>query len=1793
MQKILLLFLGIFSIINIAIGQHLDYDHSSKWFLGINTGATWSCTDVKNETNAGWGLTLGRSYNWNYGNRVSFDIRARYLQGNWYGQDYDTTNLSNYMGNSLTYFKDSGNMVVNNFDSDVHRLALELVLHANRLVDRTKFDPYIFGGIGVTWKRTWGDLGTDTNFYNYPGLLSGGSLENSIPATLDGVYESILDGSTIDKYTAKWMPSLGIGLGYQVGPRFSIGIEHKTTFTGTDNFDGFESTAIRSKNDWYHYTSGYLQFRFKGHEKQPKEDNTNSNNNINNFTTNCEVPTIVIKDKVINTTQNSFNLIAQTTQINNQNQISITAENGNPLVFSFNNSSRQITSLLSLKPGLNTFIIRVQNECGSATQTLQITYNDCKTPIVTLTSPLGNQTQTVQQSTLTISALIENANSTGIILWINGIQYNSFLFNPTNHVLQSNITLQPGKNTIKIEASNPCGSSFAAGEIIYDNCITPQMNLISPSASGTTVSNASQKVSIVTLGFFQKTDFNILINGQGVSNYTWVNNLLEFSVNLNPGNNTITVNGTNRCGSESIVLSINYQQCQAPVISLLNPSIPNNTLTNPNYRFKFKVQSQSTISLLVNNQSVTNFTFNATTGIGEYPMVLLPGNNSITLTATNSCGVDIETLSLFYDNCISPTVQIGSLGGITNNATYTFSANCTNLTNSQGVQLTLNGITIPFTFINGQITSITNLNPGANIFSIKVTNACGTQTKTLNINYDNCIAPQVNLIQPVASGITVNQTNYTVQCNVSQITNPTGITFKLNGIAKPFQLSNGVLTASVNLVSGINNFIITAINSCGSDSESFTITYNQCMVPSVVLNNPNQLNTTSSQSTFNISSSVLNCTSLSQINILQNGVNVPFTFTNGLIGLTASLTPGNNLFQITATNTCGKDVAIFTIFYDNCIAPSLSLQSPNPIPVNVTNSSLSFSASTQNITNSNQISLMVNGNASPFQFSNSTINATIQLQSGANAIVLTATNSCGNDIKSTIINYQPCKSPTVNIIAPATSGLTVNTDNYSFSANVENITSSSEVSITLNGSQVNNFQLNNSTISAPLTLSNGLNTVVIRVNNGCGTDQQICTINYSNCNSPSVIISNSNGTTVTNSSYTFSASIQNMNSSQGISLMVNGQITPFNFSNNLLTANCTLNPGMNTLLISVTNACGTDTKSIQTNYLNCTIPVVTISNNSGTTQTNQVFNLMANVQNVNTQQISLQLNGTPISNFNLNGNSLTANLTLQAGLNQITITVQNACGMDNANTSVTYDNCIQPSIQISNTNNETVTQGLYNFSANVSNMPTIQGIQLKINGNIVSNFNYTNGQISATLSLADNDNIIELSVVNSCGQDLETLSVYYDHCVPPTITVTSSLQSSDGNYIYMATLTNVDNTEGFLLTLNGVPQTYQVVNGVLSSNTILTQGANTFVLQISNNCGTDSETSIVNFSSCVTPNIQINTPLSSGSSTANSSVQLLVDFIGYDANTIVQITKNGNLVSGYSINNGSIQQTVNLSYGQTTFVISASNACGTDTETYIINRCKAPTLAMIAPNITNTNVSLSSYLITIDAQNATSIQQISLSQNGSLVQSIALNGSILTAPITLQPGTNNFIVNVATDCGSDQLSFQINYVVSNPNNNGGSIVPNNQGEGFGNGNNGNTNTTGGNHSPSNPSGGNKPNPNSGGNTQIQQPTQPAPTHTNKPNPTTPTNTGGNTNATQAKPTTITNPNPTPQAPTKVDTTKTTKPTTTTSKPAPTNNPQKPAQPVPNPTKTNEPPSAPKGSNEKEGTQTNNGKGGGK
>ena len=721
MKNIFLLCSALCFIFNLS-AQKVDYDNTSKSFMGFNLGATWNSTDVKYKLGAGWGITAGRSFNYNYGKIVSFDIRARYLSGNWYGQDTSISSLADYSDTALSAYQSQGG-IIHNFKSKTRRLALELAVHLNGLTAKTGLDPYVFGGIGLTFNQTYGNLLQSDNLsiYQYPTALN----------ELDDTDETVLDGYQANKYEVNIMPSLGFGLGYAIKKRTIIGIEHKTTFTQKDIFDGLSSSTASPKNDLYHYTSLYIQFRLN---TSPRE-RTPPSQTVINPPVSCPEPIIRFSTSSSGSVSTSpqFTINATITNVTGMSNISLLNSSNNMIPFSYSSFSNQLSSNVTLTPGMNTFTLTANNDCGVVQKTITIQYKDCIDPSLTFINPSSERTIILVPS-FTFSATINGLQSTqGILVYQNGALLNNISYNPTTHILQSNVTLQPGQNTFTVSLTNNCGSTSSSTSVTYENCIKPKIT------------------------------------------------------STNPLTNTVV---------------------SLPALRLKA------TIDN--------ITSKENIEVNLNGRQVSSITFNPTTKTADISLQLSSGTNTIIISANNNCGSDSETISINLNDCIAPIVSINGSSFTVSSAAYSLLASVVNMPSNAGITVTLNGAPQIFTFSNGQLISNINLQAGENKLIVSAVRNCGTDSKTIIINLDDCIVPIVTIN---ARNFTVSAAAYSLSASIVNMPSNAGITVTLNGAPQSFTFSNGQLISNINLQVGENKLIVSAVRNCGTDSKTITIIY--------------------------------------------------------------------------------------------------------------------------------------------------------------------------------------------------------------------------------------------------------------------------------------------------------------------------------------------------------------------------------------------------------------------------------------------------------------------------------------------------------------------------------------------------------------------------------------------------------------------------------------------------------------------------------------------------------------------------------------------------------------------------------------------------------------------------------------------------------------------------------------------------------------------------------------------------------------------------------------------------------
>ena len=833
-----------------AFGQRLEYERSSNWFFGLNAGATWNTTDVQNKTYAGWGFLLGRSFNYDYGRRISYDLRLRYLRGKWYGQDADSTNLDHlgvdYNG-ALSQYKDGLGYTVNNYEANVHELGLELAIHFNRFRDRTGWDPYIFGGANIVWNETYGDLVQQSGFLAGDTTYAYNEIDMNKPAielALDENYETALDGTSPSRYNVNFMPSLGIGIGYDFGPRFQMGVEHKTTFALKDDFDGYVDAEPNwgfLENDVYHYTSAFLRWRFRGGEGHTRPVRPQPNNPTTSGIANapCQRPDVRVTRPLQRTeTVQAINYVykAEVRYVQSRNQIVMRVNGIETTNFLYNPQTHQLESYLYLQPGNNTIEVTGRNTCGTDTETSTLIYNDCIDPVVYFENVCSSTfTAQVDQRSYSVQAQISNATS--VEFTVNGVRSTNFTFNNVTGVFRSNILLNEGQNTIRITAISGCGTDTGTSVVTYTNCPDPIVNFSNGNNGFVSVSQANFDLNAYIYNVSNQNNISVRLNGSNRNfSFNASTNLLSASLVLNPGQNKIVITATTSCGTDTETLTVDYTPCLNPTIQLVQPSGQSSTTTNGTQVIQatmFNVANVSQIQLFVNGNLQQGGSYNPVTKLFEANVALNSGFNTIQITVLNDCGSDTETISVNYNPCSAPDVQMilpAASGGLTSSPSQLVQAMVFNVSNTSEIQTYVNGALQnggTYNNANGLYQNNVALTLGVNTIQVVATNGCGSDVQTVTITYRACEAPQITITSPTTNPFFTNAANLNISAMIGSVSNTSQVQVTVNGVVDAsgatYNSASITYTNNVSLNAGNNAIVITATNNCGTVTKQINV----------------------------------------------------------------------------------------------------------------------------------------------------------------------------------------------------------------------------------------------------------------------------------------------------------------------------------------------------------------------------------------------------------------------------------------------------------------------------------------------------------------------------------------------------------------------------------------------------------------------------------------------------------------------------------------------------------------------------------------------------------------------------------------------------------------------------------------------------------------------------------------------------------------------------------------------------------------------------------------------------------
>jgi hypothetical protein len=1055
-------------------------------WLGFNTGAAWQTSGVPAQLGWGGGVTLGQNYLTYTPSKVFIGWRFRYLGANTYGQDYKrnygiSKNIAlNGTTDSTLDYAHHGGFVFNNYKMTLNELSLEMLIGPNLINHKTGSGPllYIFGGVGLVKTQTLINA-RDANGarYNYSKIDTTGSktqIINALSAIQDNSYETVAEGSASPSW--HFMPSLGIGLGYQFRNVFQLGVEYKLTFALNDPIDGLlwnGDNTSRSLNDKYNYGGFYIKLGLGGHHHatQTTDGYSGNTNNTNNHTTDLvdhTPPPVGSKPKVLlvypsanpyYTSKSDVVLNANLEYVPDASDISVTV-NGQPVnAWHFNHKTGALHGDFNLVPGQNIITITGTNAYGSDSKSEYVEYS---TPVVTSTVPppyitVNTPYQTPYNTTVNyvaVSAQVLNiSNAAEIQVKVNGGAYGNFAFDPATHILQFTAPLSEGNNYIYIHAANGAGADskslsvyFIPGANSGGHLPKPIVTLSSSITNPYPAATANLTVYATVDNVFAQNQIKVMVNGAATTNFVFepATKQVHFVTVLNPGNNYFYIRATNESGSDSKSFDAVYNPATspAPVVRVLSPTANPQVTTASSLVVSATVQNvigRNQITVSLNGRNTQNYTYTPASNLVELNVPLGAGTTRVVVSATNAVGSDSKSVEIDYSDPVTPRPVItilspGSHSFTTNTSSVVITASVMNVNSQADIQLKINGqFTGNFTFNpTSHVLSFTSsLNIGNNYFYISASNAAGSDNKSLDVTYTLANPkPIVTITSPGSVQTTTSNGSVTVLATVQNVNAQSEIQVNINGAPFPhflFNPVNQVLEFSATLSPGNTLFTIVATNSAGSDSKSTTVVYTPPPAPKpvVVILSPNANPYYTANNQVSVIASVANVSSQNDIQIKVNGAglsNFTFNAATHQVQFSTGLNVGNNYFYIGASNSSGSDSKNLNVILSAPVPrPVVLLITPIENPYRTDVPTCVITASVDNISQGSDLRVLQNNNqivSFSYDAGSKKLKIETSLQLGQNKFDIVASNASGSDTKSILVVYTSAEAPSIRILSP-------------------------------------------------------------------------------------------------------------------------------------------------------------------------------------------------------------------------------------------------------------------------------------------------------------------------------------------------------------------------------------------------------------------------------------------------------------------------------------------------------------------------------------------------------------------------------------------------------------------------------------------------------------------------------------------------------------------------------------------------------------------------------------------------------
>ncbi|MFA5832146.1 MAG: RHS repeat-associated core domain-containing protein [Bacteroidota bacterium] len=907
------------------------------------------------------------------------------------------------------------------------------------------------------------------------------------------------------------------------------------------------------------------------------------------------------------------------------------------------------TYSLSLNEGSNEITTVATDASGNSTTDTRTVTRSTIPPAITVSSPTDGGI--TNQSLVTVSGTVSSTNTTE--LKVNG----TIVTIGSGGTFSTAVLLSEGTNAITIIATDNVGNTSTVIRTVRLDSTDPTISISQPPQGYITTQSSSDIIGTI----FDSTAVTVTVNGNPVT--LAAGGVLNISVSLVEGNNTVIIIATDQAGNSSTITRNIIKDSTIPQLTV---SAPNDGIytTQTSVVVSGTVTDGTTVSLSINGNLVSI----GSGGVFSQTIFLNEGANAISVVAIDAAGNNATVTRTVIKDAIPPTVVLYSPASDTLTKQSSITINGT-VADSAVITVTFNGDTV-IVGSDGSYSGNVQLNEGKNIITIIATDAAENSTTVTRTVTMDSTPPSMTVSDPTEGIITI-QNSVAVSGTVNDSTT---VTVVMNG--DTVEVNSGTFTHSVTLNEGHNIITIVATDGAGNLTTLTRTVIKDSQNPSLTVVNPEN-GIIVNQNSIVVSGTVFDSTI---VVLTVNGTSVLIDST-GSFNLSFGLVEGLNNITITATDAAGNISTIIRTIILDSQSPLLIITSPaNNLITNQTSVTISGSFS-----DSNEVVMSVNGNI-VLHDGNGNFTTSVVLSEGTNTITIESIDAAGNistEMRTVILDTV---QPTLVVTSPNNSLLTQN----SLITVNGTVNDSSFVTITINGNAVTAI---NGIYSSQVALNEGSNTIIIVVTDAAGNISTETRTVVRDSSVPTLTVTIPANNSITNQTSVFVSGT--VIDSTTASITVNGTLLSIG-SNGSFGVVLSLVEGINTITIVATDAAGNSATETKIVRLDTASPTVTniVPADGITTQLNSAI-ISGSIDD--STATSLTINSIPVV-INPNG-SFSQQVILVEGVNIISLVITDAAGNSTSIfRSITYSTIPSDPKSIAPPLDTTVTTTIYDVT---------------------------------------------------------------------------------------------------------------------------------------------------------------------------------------------------------------------------------------------------------------------------------------------------------------------------------------------------------------------------------------------------------------------------------------------------------------------------------------------------------------